>query len=375
MRICFYAPFKPLGHPNPSGDLIIATGLHDFLSSRGHEVLITSRLRSRWIFLHPWRFPGVILAYLSAVQRMRRFAPDIWLSYHCYYKAPDLLGPALCRKFRIPYCIFQGIYSTKQQRSLKAKAGFHLNRRSLLQAVRVFSNRKVDHKNLARLLPASRLSYIRPGIFPESFCFSKDARKEMRKNWQLQGEAVILSAAMFRPDVKTQGLSWMMTSLARLAQQDIAFKLVIAGDGSERKSLLALAEKLLPGRVHFTGKIERKEMYRFYSAGDLFVFPGIRESLGMVYLEAQSCGLPVVAFDNGGIPEVVARDTTALLTTPFDEDKFCLAVKELLQDEEQRTRMGRAAADHVRNRHDLHKNYLHFEQILIQHAETHTRTQ
>ncbi len=43
-------------------------------------------------------------------------------------------------------------------------------------------------------------------------------------------------------------------------------------------------------------------MYRYYSACDLFVFPGIRESLGLVFLEAQSCGLPVVAFDNAGVP-------------------------------------------------------------------------
>ena len=53
---------------------------------------------------------------------------------------------------------------------------------------------------------------------------------------------------------------------------------------------------------------------RYYSAGDMFVFPGIRESLGMVYLESQSCGLPVVAFHNGGIPEVVVDGETGFLT-------------------------------------------------------------
>jgi glycosyltransferase involved in cell wall biosynthesis len=370
MRICFYAPFKPLGHPNPSGDLIIATGLYDFLVSQGHTLLIASELRSRWIYLKPWRFPTIIKERIRTARRIQQFSPDLWLTYHCYYKAPDLLGPALSKKFNIPYCIFQGIYSTKQRRSPKGKIGFYLNRHGLLEADRLFSNRKVDQINLKRIIPSQRLTYIQPGIFPEQFCFDRAARDEMRKIWQVDKEPVILSAAMFRPDVKTQGIIWMLKALARLAAGNIPFKLVIAGDGSERGTLVQLAQELLPTRVIFSGKIERDKMHRFYSGGDLFVFPGIRESLGMVFLEAQSCGLPVIAFDNGGIPEIVRRDKTAYLTPPFDEDAFCRAVKELLVDTGKRHRMGKAAAEHVRTNHDLHRNYLHFEQILKSHVQT-----
>jgi phosphatidyl-myo-inositol dimannoside synthase len=369
MRICFYAPFKPLGHPHPSGDLIIATGLYDFLVAQGHEVLIASSLRSRWIYWKPWRFPALLKERIVLPQRIRDFAPDLWLTYHSYYKAPDLLGPPLCRKFSIPYDIFQGIYSTKQRRSFKGAPGFYLNRHALLQADQLFTNRRVDLENLKRIVPAERISYIRPGIFPEQFCFDPDSRKAMRKEWGVQEEPVILSAAMFRPDVKSQGLSWMITALSKLARQKLPFKLVIAGDGSERKTLVKHARKLLPERVIFTGRINRDKMYSFYSGGDLFVFPGIRESLGMVYLEAQSCGLPVIAFDNGGIPEVVQQGSTALLSKPFDEAAFCTAVTRLLQDHEQRKTMGRAAAKHVRSNHDLQQNYLQFENILLKHVQ------
>jgi len=369
MRICFYAPFKPLGHPHPSGDLIIATGLYDFLISQGHQLLIASSLRSRWIYLKPWRYFEIYKEYRNTAKRIREFSPDLWLSYHCYYKAPDLLGPSLCKKFDIPYTIFQGIYSTKQRRKLKGKIGFYLNRHSLLQAVQHFSNRKVDLKNLQRIIPAKQLAYIKPGIFPESFSFDQDARLEMREKWQIQNEPVILTAAMFRPDVKTQGLTWMIKALAQLAVPDIPFKLIIAGDGSERETLTQLADQYLPGRVIFTGQIARKQMYRFYSGGDLFVFPGIRESLGMVYLEAQSCGLPVIAFENGGIPEVVQQGKTAFLPPPFDTDSFCTKVKQLLQDTQQRTTMGQSAAKFIRQEHDLHFNYLQFEKILKRHAK------
>ena len=368
MRICFYAPFKPVDHQNPSGDLIIATGLYDFLLSQGHQVLIPSTLRSRWIFLKPWLLPFIVKERIQAGRRIRAFAPDIWLTYHCYYKSPDLLGAALCKKNTLPYCIFQGIYSTKQRRSLKGFLGFYLNRHSLLRADHLFTNRTVDLKNLQRIIPSERLSYIKPGIFPDAFSFDQKEREKLRNEWQISNEPVILSAAMFRPDVKTQGLIWMIKALAKLALEGIPFKLVIAGDGKEGKSLLSLAEKYLPKRVIFTGRVERGQMTAFYSGGDLFVFPGIRESLGMVFLEAQSCGLPVVAFDNGGIPEVVKQNETAILTSPFDEQSFCLEIKKLLLNTKLRQTMGRRAALYIRKNHDLHHNYLQFEQTLIQHA-------
>lgn len=370
MRICFYAPFKPLGHPNPSGDLIIATGLYDFLLSQGHQILIASSLRSRWIYLKPWHFFTLLKERMATAKRIRKFSPDLWLTYHCYYKAPDLLGPPLCKKFDIPYCVFQGIYSTKQRRSLKGKAGFYLNRQSLLQAIHLFSNRKMDLENLRRIISPGKLTYIKPGIFPESFCFDQSSRESMHHSWQIKNEPVILSAAMFRPDVKTQGLIWMIKALARLTEEKIPFKLVIAGDGSERKKLLQLADQYIPNRVVFAGQIKREEMYKFYSGGDIFVFPGIRESLGMVYLEAQSCGLPVVAFDNGGIPEVVQQGKTAYLAKLFDEDSFCTHIKQLLQHTQQRMTMGQAAAKYIRQNHDLQSNYLELEDILTSHAKT-----
>ncbi len=76
--------------------------------------------------------------------------------------------------------------------------------------------------------------------------------------------------------------------------------------------LKALAEDLLPGRVVFTGRVARPDMAQCYSAADLFAFPGIGESLGMVYLEAQACGLPVVALESPGVSQVVVGGQTGI---------------------------------------------------------------
>jgi len=282
---------------------------------------------------------------------------DLWFTYHSYYKAPDLLGPAVAGKLDIPYVIFQGIYSTKQRRRWTTKPGFYLNRSALRCADHVFVNKSVDLLNLKRLLPADRVTYVAPGIIPADFSFDVDARRKMRKQWNAGETPVIFSAAMFRQDVKTEGLIWVIRTCGELMRQGLDFRLVIAGDGSARKRLEQLAGEQVPGRVLFAGKIPRAKMFHYYSAADLFVFPGIRESLGLVYLEAQSCGLPVVAFQNAGVPEAVQDGRTGILVPIYASKPFADAIKRLMTDKNLRKQMGLAAKSYVREFHDLSKNY------------------
>jgi len=295
------------------------------------------------------------------VQKFSDISADLWFTYHSYYKAPDLLGPAVSRKLNIPYVIFQGIYSTKRRRQWKAKPGFYLNKNSLCAANHVFSNKTVDLLNLKRILPENRVTYVAPGIIPAEFSFDQNARKKLRRNWNIKDDPVIFSAAMFRPDVKTEGLIWVIRACDQLYREGQHFRLVIAGDGQEREKIQQMAAEHVADRVLFLGKIPRKDMYRYYSAADIFVFPGIRESLGMVFLEAQSCGLPVVAFNNAGVPEAVQDGKTGLLVPMYALEPFVDAIKRLMMDKNLRQQMSFAAKSYVRESHDLNKNYQELE--------------
>ena len=368
MKIAFYAPFKPLGHGTPSGDLAIAQGIVEFLEHQGHEIRVQSRIRARWIYYRPWLWPGLIRDFLRSMRRLSVSPPDLWLTYHTYYKAPDILGPWVCKCLGIKYVIFQGIYSTKRKKKIKTLPGFFLNRAALLRADQVITNKLEDLENLKRIVPNERLAHIPPGIYPEAFGRDEAKGRALRTQWQASGIPVILTAAMFRDDVKSQGLAWLIRCCSRLVAQKVPFVLVIAGSGPMEKKLKALGEQCIPGHYRFVGKISRQEMAGFYSAGDFFAFPGIRESLGMVFLEAQSCSLPVVAFDNGGIPEVVDNGTTGLLVSMFDKAAFARALIRLIQDTNVRTTMGRAGAAYIRQRHDLGRNYLSLETLLKQVA-------
>ena len=364
MHVLFYAPFKPLGHALPSGDLVIATSLFDHLTGGGHQVEVASKLRARWIYWKPWLWPQVVTERHRLVRVAQRTRPDLWLTYHTYYKAPDVLGPTICRAAGLPYVIFQGSYATQRRRSLKTGPGYLLNKKALLAARHVLANRQEDMVNLGRLLPKDRLTYVAPGIHPGDFQFSREARDELRRTWGVGDRVLVLSAAMFRPGVKTRGLSMVIETCGRLLREGADLMLAIAGEGKERLVLEELAARHLPGRIYFAGQLPRSEMHRFYSAGDLFVFPGFDESLGMVYLEAQSCGLPVVALADGGIPEVVDQGRTGLLAPLDNPADFGARVEQLISNPSLREAMGRAAATYVREKHDLKRNYENIEQIL-----------
>ena len=364
MRIFFYAPFKPLDHPRPSGDWVIATGLYSYLAKHGHAVQTASSLRCRWIYWKPWLWPALLWERRRVQREIDRLRPELWLTYHTYYKAPDLLGPFVCRRAGLPYVVFQGIYATKHRRDWRTWPGYVMNRKALCAARYVLTNRRDDLTNLERLLPKERLAYVAPGIHPGDFSFDGEAREGLRRTWNVGERAVICSAAMFRPDVKTEGLAWLIRACGELYGQGKEFFLAIAGDGQEKTFLQRLALEQLPGRTIFVGKLPRQEMYRFYSAGDIFAFPGIRESLGMVFLEAQSCGLPVVAFANGGIPEVVKDRETGFLVPPFDVESYVKALDLLLSEVGRRRKMGEAGREYVREVHDLERNYGIVETVL-----------
>jgi glycosyltransferase involved in cell wall biosynthesis len=354
-------PFKPLGHPNPSGDLVIGTELFQFLQGSGHHVRLISRLRTRWLYWKPWRWALVPMEIARVRRRVRQFQPHLWLTYHSYYKAPDVLGAICAPSLGIPYAIFQGVYSTKRQRHLKTRPGFLLNRYALRRANAVFTNKRRDETNLKRLVSSDRLHYIAPGIRPERFEATPPGNAPRPKQWKTDDRPVILTAAMFRPGVKTEGLARVIRSCGHLADKGCRFQLVICGDGANQDVLKRLARHHLGGSVHFAGRVPRDQMPHYYRSADIFVFPGIQEGLGMVYLEAQAAGLPVVACTGWGASEVVRHNQTGLLSSPGDWPQFEHHIWCLLEDSDLRHKMGNAASQHIASHHDLHHNYKRFE--------------
>ena len=366
MKIAYYMPFKPMGHKNPSGDLIIGTEIFDHLKQSGHTISLTSRLRCRWLYYRPLKLIQLLLERRRVVRLLKKNRPDIWLTYHSYYKAPDLLGPYCAHRLGIPYVIFQGIYSTKRRKEFTTLPGFLLNTKALKQAEHLFTNKHRDYHNLRRIKKKNDLTYIAPGIHPDHFNYSKCDRTAQRSKWRVDKEVVIITAAMMRKGVKTEGISTVIEACAHLKERGLNIKLVIVGDGECRGQLEQAAKECLGTNALFTGKIAREQMYKFYSGADIFAFPGINESLGMVYLEAQSCRLPAVAYEDWGAKEAILHEKTGLLSKASAPEEFIANLEKLVTDQLMREKMGSNGEYHIRSNHNIKNNYDQLQSKLIE---------
>ena len=126
---------------------------------------------------------------------------------------------------------------------------------------------------------------------------------------------------------------------------------VLAGDGPQRPSLMALAQSLgLDGRVEFPGDVTHDELVALMHAADLFVLPSIThaEAFGFVQLEAMACGRPVISTRvPSGVPWVNQDTVTGLVVPPADVGALRAAIASLAADPGRRIQMGEAGRRRV----------------------------
>ena len=162
---------------------------------------------------------------------------------------------------------------------------------------------------------------------------------------------LIAAAGMMRPGKKETCFRLLAEALGELT--DLPWRLVLIGDGPARPGIEAAFAGFEQDRLHWTGAIEPAEVVAWFDRADVFAWPGYREPIGMVYLEAAARGLPVAAFNSLGVPIVVRDGETGLLAPEGDIEAYARAIRRLLEDRPLRHRLGRAARAKVAAEHDI----------------------
>lgn len=357
MRVAFYAPMKPPTHPTPSGDRAIAQDLWRAFAARGHECLLLSEFRARWFYRSPAGALRAAAALAAAARRAASFRPDVFFTYHLYYKAPDPIGAPLSRAFRRPYVVYEASHAESARSRLSTAPGYHLARWALEGASAVFSNMAGDVAQLRELLPPGRLGHVPPSVDSTLFRPDPDARAAWRREHGVPQDAPLVAcAAMLRPGRKLESARFLVESLSALPSRHAPW-LALAGGGEGHAELAALARRALGERALLPGALPREQVARLLAAADLFAYPGLDEGFGLVYLEAQAAGLPVAALRDGGVPDAVADGEAGLLTPPGDRAAYAAALAALLDDAGLRARLGAAGRRRALERHDPARNY------------------
>lgn len=157
---------------------------------------------------------------------------------------------------------------------------------------------------------------------------------------------------------KRKGQDTMIRALPMIRERVSDVLYAVVGDGDRREHLRELAAELdVEKHVKFHGEPVDEELLRYYQQCDLFALPNRRiggdiEGFGIVLLEAQACGKPVIAGASGGTAETMREGATGITINCDGPAELAERVSEILLDERRRTEMGRAAREWVATRFD-----------------------
>jgi glycosyltransferase involved in cell wall biosynthesis len=348
--IAFYAPLKSPGHAVPSGDRTMARLLMRALRQAGFAPALASDLRT-WDGAGDAGFQQQVrresLAQVDRLVGQWRAGPAserprLWFTYHVYYKAPDWLGPRVADALGIPYVVAEASRAGKRAGGPWA-LGHEGAEAALDRADIIFAMTEADRESLDRARPErQRIIDLPPFIdlaewgFPDppsgAFVASAAGSNDQA--------ARLLTVGMMREGDKLASYRLLAEALAAVSEEPWALDIV--GDGHARGEV----ENLFAGfreRVRFHGRIEEQaSLAALYRAADLFVWPAVNEAYGMVFLEAQAFGCPVLAGAYGGVASVVRDGRTGVLTAPGDATAFADVLYLLIRDPGRRRELGQA---------------------------------
>jgi len=347
------------------GSGVIATELAHALANRGHQVhVISSEPPFRWrtgvpglsferveVPAYPlFREPQYLLALTTTIARVaetRRL--DI---VHAHYAVPHAAAAYLARQIlsastRTPPRTVTTLHGTDitvvgSDPSYRRVVAFSIERSHGVTAV----SHSLKADTIGALGIAHQIDVI-PN-FLDCDEYQRRTDPELRERLAPAGayDAIVLHVSNFRP-VKRIGT--VIDVFGRM-RRHVRAKLVLAGDGPVRYDVERLvAEHALTEHVVFLG--EQHELVPLLSAADLFLLPSSQESFGLAALEAMACGVPVVASNVGGLPEIIDDGVTGF-TCPLDAiDMMADRGVRILTDHALRDAITRAAVSLVRSRY------------------------
>jgi D-inositol-3-phosphate glycosyltransferase len=194
---------------------------------------------------------------------------------------------------------------------------------------------------------------VHPGVDLE--VFRPGDRAAARQALGIPADALVLTFVGRIQPLKAPDLLVRAAATLARTRADTRQRLVVAvvggpsGSNTEgSQGLMALAESLdISDVVRIVPPVPQRELARWYHASTLVVVPSYNESFGLVALEAQACGTPVVAAATGGLLTAVASGHSGVLVEGHDPDEWAQVIGDLTSDPKQLARMGRNGVRHA----------------------------
>ena len=316
-------------YPTFGGSGVVATELGHELARRGHDVhFISYALPSRLnlfaerVSYHEVAVPTYPLFNyppydLALATRIVDVALHEGLDVlHAHYALPHAISAHLAREMLLPrrLAVVTTLHGTDvtivgQDRSYLPITRFGIERSDAVTAVSDYLAR-VTRDVFA---PANEIEVVPNFIDPERWRPAEGPRR--RSCFAKEGERLLLHVSNFRPVKRVLDVVEVFDRVRRA----VPSRLLMIGDGPDRPAAEALCRaKGISGLVHFLGNTPAVQ--EVMPAADLYVLTTDMESFGLSALEAQACGVPVLGYVAGGLPEVIESGRTGFLREVGDVD-------------------------------------------------------
>jgi len=278
----------------------------------------------------------------------------------------------VAQKLDIPYYVYTYAYDVEVAKQ-------HWRRKRTLKNV-LANARKVftisdDTKNRMTGIgiPEKSIAKITPGLDIKDFLPDQetlDAKtKELKERYNLHDKKIILTIGRL---VARKGQDMVIKSLPAILKKVPQAHYVIAGKGEYGDQLKALVKKMeLEDHVTFTGKFAEDEKAAWYNLCDVFTMVSRIENsvdiegFGIVYLEANALGKPVVGANVGGVPDAISHDQSGLLVSgPTRSDEIAGSIIKLMTNPELAQNLGRFGRERVRTNFDWDKLVTRLQEYL-----------
>lgn len=302
-------------------------------------------LRKSW--LARLQLPVFLVAQAAAlVSALVRYRPPL---VHCHWIVPQGFIAAVLKLlfgYHLIVTAHAGDVFTMKNPLLKQFGRFALQG---ADAATVNSNATIEA--LLRVERPKRVRLVPMGVDLRHFGTGQTGAP-IRDRYRLRGP-VLLGVGRF---AEKKGFKYLIQAMPLVRRRFPDAELLLVGFGPLEGDLRAeTAGSGVTGAVHFVGRVTHKDLPDYYAAADVFVLPSVvtrsgdTEGLGVVLLEAMAQGVPVVACDVGGIPDIVKHGETGLLARQRDPEDLASRIVQILDDPSLTERLVRRGRGHVRS--------------------------
>jgi colanic acid/amylovoran biosynthesis glycosyltransferase len=269
----------------------------------------------------------------------------------------------IAQKFKIPLIVsFLGTDATLKdkyaRRAYLRRRLYMLRRKKLARCVskvvvpsQFLKNRVIEHG-----FDEEKIQVIHHGV---------DLSKFKRTSSEIDPVNVLFVGRL----IMRKGLNYLISALAKVKQEFPDVTLTVVGDGPDRELFEQQAQRELGEGFEFLGFQPHDVVRDAMSKACIFSLPSITmptgecETFGLVFIEAQAMGVPVISFKSGGIPEVVVDGKTGFLCEEGDVSGLAEKILVLLKNQSLRNKMGAAGADWVKSMFDLNQQTAELEKL------------